>query len=197
MLGDPPRRHGIQAHQGRPSPLKSGQRTPPRFARPRRRHLRGRQNCSNGPSAGLIVVGPVVVVVRTVFRGGSALTGRGSRHSTAGLTLVAAARLVVAHFDEGVGHSHPQSGSERGVVGGPVGQECPWAWFLPRFSPGCGILQTLRPVRSSLQGGDERVLQHVRAPQRGWALPDVAATWVTAVAPGDRPGEFGWRAGLI
>jgi len=88
------------------------------------------------PSAGLIVVVPVVVVVRMVFRGGSALTGRVGRHSTAGLAVVAAASLVVAQLDEGVGRSHPQLGSEGGVVGGPVGKEGPGAWSRPRLLTG-------------------------------------------------------------
>ena len=76
-----------------------------------------------GPLSGLIVVG----VMRMVIRGGSALTGRVGRHSTAGLAVVAAASLVFAQLDEGVGRSHPQLGSEWGVVGGPVGKEGPWA----------------------------------------------------------------------
>jgi hypothetical protein len=36
---------GIQAHRGRPRPLASSQRAPPRRARPPRRHLRQRQAC--------------------------------------------------------------------------------------------------------------------------------------------------------
>jgi hypothetical protein len=88
------------------------------------------------PSAGLIVVVPVVVVVRMVFRGGAALTGRVGRHSTAGLAVVAAASLVVAQLDEGVGRSHPQLGSKGGVVGGPVGKEGPGAWSRPRLLTG-------------------------------------------------------------
>src|SRR5215472_5096362 len=53
---------------------------------------------------GLIVVVPVVVVRRLVVGGGSALTGRIGRHSTAGLAVVAAATLVAAQLDQGVGH---------------------------------------------------------------------------------------------
>jgi hypothetical protein len=49
----------------------------------------------------------VAVVVRMAFRGVSALTGRVGRHSTAGLAVVAAARLVLAQLEEGVGRSHP------------------------------------------------------------------------------------------
>jgi hypothetical protein len=37
----------------------------------------------------------MLVVMRVVFRGGSALTGRIGRHSTAGLAGVAAASLVL------------------------------------------------------------------------------------------------------
>jgi hypothetical protein len=58
----------------------------------------------------LIVVVPVVVMVRMVSCGGSALTGRVGRHSTAGLTVVAAASLALTQLDEGVGRSHPQLG---------------------------------------------------------------------------------------
>jgi hypothetical protein len=85
------------------------------------------------PLAGLIVVMPIVVVVRMVFGGGPALTGRVGRPSTPGLAVVAAASLAVAQLDEGVGRSHPQLGSEGGVVGGPVGNEGPWAWSRPGF----------------------------------------------------------------
>ena len=82
----------------------------------------------------LIVVVPVMM--RMVLYGGSALTGRGGRHSTAGLAVVAAARLLLAQLDEGVGHGHPQLGREGSVVGGPVGKEGSWAWFRPRFLAG-------------------------------------------------------------
>jgi hypothetical protein len=78
-----------------------------------------------GPLLGLIVVVPVVVVMRVVIGGGSALTGRIGRHSTAGLAVVAAAALVGAQLDQGVGHGHPQLCGERGLVGGPVGREGP------------------------------------------------------------------------
>jgi hypothetical protein len=61
----------------------------------------------------LIVVVPVVVVTRMVIGGGPALTGRIGRPSTAGLAVVTAATLVVAQLDQGVGHGHPQLGSER------------------------------------------------------------------------------------
>jgi hypothetical protein len=68
--------------------------------------------------AGLIVMTvPVVVVVRIVVSGKAALTGRIGRHSTAGLAVVAAAGLVGAQLDEGVGDGQPQLRSERGVVG--------------------------------------------------------------------------------
>ena len=83
--------------------------------------------------ARLIVVVPMLVVMRMVSRGGSALTGRIGRHSTAGLAVVAAASLVLAQLDEGVGRSHPQLGREGGVVGGPVGKEGHRALFRPRF----------------------------------------------------------------
>jgi hypothetical protein len=82
-----------------------------------------------GPSlvlaAGVVVVGPVSVVVRMVLGGGSALTGRFGRHSTARLAVVAAARLALAQLDERVGRSHPQLGNEGGVVGDPVGHQGP------------------------------------------------------------------------
>jgi hypothetical protein len=67
----------------------------------------------------------IVVVVRMVVCGVAALTRRIGRHSTAGLAVVAAASLVVAQLDECTGRSHPQLGSEGGVVGGPVGEEGP------------------------------------------------------------------------
>jgi hypothetical protein len=59
-------------------------------------------------SARLTVVVPVVVAVGMVIGGGAALTGRIGRHSTAGLAMVAAATLMVAQLDQGVGRSHPQ-----------------------------------------------------------------------------------------
>ena len=88
------------------------------------------------PSAGLIGDVPMVVVVRMVICGGPALTGRISRHSTAGLAVVAAATLMVAQLDQGVGRSHPQLGSERGIAGGPVGKQGPGAWMRPWVVPG-------------------------------------------------------------
>jgi hypothetical protein len=86
----------------------------------------------------LFVVVPVIVsvVVRMVLGGGSALTGRVGRHSTAGLAVVAAASLAFAQLDEGIGRSHPQLGREGGVVGGPVGEQGPWTWFRPGFLTG-------------------------------------------------------------
>ena len=86
-----------------------------------------------GPSAGLIGIVPVVVVVRMIIRGGPALTGRIGRHSTAGLAVVAAATLLVAQLDQSVGRSHPQLGSERGVVGDPVGKQGARARMRPRL----------------------------------------------------------------
>ena len=80
----------------------------------------------SGLTAGVIVVVPVAVMVRMILGGGSALTGRVSRHSTARLAVVAAARLALAQLDEGVGRSHPQLDGEGGVVGNPVGQQGPW-----------------------------------------------------------------------
>src|SRR6516225_492616 len=71
-----------------------------------------------------------------IILGGPALTGRISRHSTAGLAVVAAATLMVAQLDQGVGRSHPQLGSERGIAGGPVGKQGPRAWMRPRVVPG-------------------------------------------------------------
>jgi hypothetical protein len=75
-------------------------------------------------STGLIVV-VLVVAVRMIICGGSALTGRIGRHSTAGLAVVAAATLVPAQLDQGIGCSHPYLRCERGVVGGPVGKRRP------------------------------------------------------------------------
>src|SRR6516225_7848168 len=72
--------------------------------------------------AGLIVVVPVVVRV--------------GWHSTAGLAVVAAARLAFAQLDEGVGRRHPQLGREGGVVRGPVGKHGPRAGPRPRFLAG-------------------------------------------------------------
>src|SRR6266568_2771331 len=100
-----------------------------------------------GSSAVLIVPVPVPVLVRVVIRGGSALTGRVGRHSTAGLAVVAAAGLAVAQFDEGVGRRHPQLGREGGVVGGPVGQEGHRARFRPRFLTRLWHNATIRPMR--------------------------------------------------
>jgi hypothetical protein len=80
-----------------------------------------------GPlAAGVTVAVAVAMVMRMVLGGGSALTGRVGRHSTARLAVVAAARLALAQLDEGVGRSHPQLNSEGGVVGDPVGQQGPW-----------------------------------------------------------------------
>jgi hypothetical protein len=75
----------------------------------------------------VIVIVPLIVVVWMISGGESALTGRIGRHSTAGLAVVAAASLVAAQLEEGVRRSQPQLGGEGGVVGGPVGQEGPWA----------------------------------------------------------------------
>jgi hypothetical protein len=64
---------------------------------------------------------PVVMTVLVVMTGTvAARTGRITRHSTAGLAVVPAARLVATHLDEGVGDRHPQLRRERSVVGGPV-----------------------------------------------------------------------------
>ena len=80
-----------------------------------RRRLRGRL----WPVlAGLIVA--VTVVMRMLTGVGTALTGRIGRHSTAGLAVVAAARLLVTELDERVGRGHPQLRYEWGVVRHPV-----------------------------------------------------------------------------
>jgi hypothetical protein len=63
----------------------------------------------------------VAVVMRMISGGRSALTGRVGRHSTAGLAVIAAASLVLAQLDEGIGRSHPQLHREGRVIGGPVG----------------------------------------------------------------------------
>jgi hypothetical protein len=75
----------------------------------------------------------MVVVVRMVICGGPALTGRIGRHSTARLAVVAAATLMLAQLDQGVGRGHPQLGRERGIGGGPVGKQGPMTWMRPRF----------------------------------------------------------------
>lgn len=77
-----------------------------------------------------------VIAVRMVISGSSALTGRMGRHSTAGLSVIAAATLVLAQLDQGIGCSHPHFGCERGVVCGPVGEEGRTAWVRPRFLTG-------------------------------------------------------------
>jgi hypothetical protein len=79
------------------------------------------------------VIVTVVVVVRMSPGRVPALTGRIGWHSTAGLAVVAAATLMVAQLDQGVGRSHPQLGSERGVAGDPVGQQGARAWLRPGF----------------------------------------------------------------
>jgi hypothetical protein len=48
------------------------------------------------------VIVAMFVMVMTIISGKAALTGRIGRHSTAGLAVVAAARLAVAQLDEGV-----------------------------------------------------------------------------------------------
>src|SRR5262249_18943767 len=68
-----------------------------------------------------VVVVVIVRLVRMSIAVISAQTGRGGGHSTTGLTVIAAARLMVAHLDQGVGHGHPQLNGERGVVACPVG----------------------------------------------------------------------------
>jgi len=67
---------------------------------------------------GLIVA--VTVVMRMLSGIGTALTGRIGRHSTTGLAVVAAARLLVTELDERVGRGHPQLRDEWGVVRHPV-----------------------------------------------------------------------------
>jgi hypothetical protein len=100
-------------------------------------------------SAWLIMVVPVVV--RMIIRGGSALTGRVGRHSTAGLAVVAAASLASAQLEEGIGRSHPQFRREGRVVGGPVGQQGPRVWSRPGFLTRLCHNATLRRITSSLQ----------------------------------------------
>jgi hypothetical protein len=71
-----------------------------------------------GGLVGLVV--PMAVVLPVVTGVGTALTGRIGRHSTPGLAVVSAARLVVTELDQGVGRGHPQLGGERRVVRYPV-----------------------------------------------------------------------------
>ena len=78
----------------------------------------------------------VPVVVRMIVRGGSALTGRVSRHSTTGFAVVAAASLAFAQLEEGVGRGQPHLGRERGVVGGPFGKDGARVRFRPGFLTG-------------------------------------------------------------
>jgi hypothetical protein len=80
---------------------------------------------------GMIVA--MAMVVRMITGVGTALTGRVGRHSTTGLAVVAAASLLVAEFDKGVGRGHPHLGGQRGVVRHPVGNEGPRVWLQPRF----------------------------------------------------------------
>src|SRR5215472_6283484 len=70
---------------------------------------------------------PVAMAV-IVVSGRPALTGRISRHSTAGLAAMAAASLAIAQLGVGIRDGHPQLGSERGVAARPVGDEGPRAW---------------------------------------------------------------------
>jgi hypothetical protein len=69
----------------------------------------------------MVVVVPVVVVV--IVAGGVALTGRGRRNSTTGLTGVSAAVLALADLCPRIGQRHAQLGAEGRVVAGPVGGE--------------------------------------------------------------------------
>jgi hypothetical protein len=78
----------------------------------------------------------VAVIVRMITGGGSALTGRVGRHSTAGLAVVAAASLAFAQLEERIGGGHPQLHRQRRVVGGPVGQQGPRVWPRPGFVTG-------------------------------------------------------------
>jgi hypothetical protein len=68
------------------------------------------------------VIVAMVIVMRVIARRGTALTGRLRRHSTAGLTVVAAAVLSLANLDEVVREHHSQLRRERRIVRGPVRQ---------------------------------------------------------------------------
>ena len=70
----------------------------------------------------MAVVIVIVMVMGVIARRGTALTGRLGRHSTAGLTVVAAAILPFPQLDEIVGHNHAQLRGERRVIGGPIRQ---------------------------------------------------------------------------
>ena len=71
----------------------------------------------------MVMVVIVIVVVVVIVAGGVALTGRGRRNSTTGLTGVSAAVLALADLCPGVGKGHAQLGAEGRVVAGPVGGE--------------------------------------------------------------------------
>jgi hypothetical protein len=118
-------------------------------------------------SAGLIMVVPVVV--RMVVRGGSALTGRVGRHSTAGLAVVAAASLASAQLEKGIGRSHPQLRRERRIVGSPVGQQGPRVWSGPGFLTRLCHNATVRRLWSSLQVGP-RSAAEATSPRKREAL---------------------------
>jgi hypothetical protein len=62
----------------------------------------------------------VVAVLMWVAIVGTALTGRERRHSTAGLSVVAAAILPVAQLDEVVREHHAKLRAYRSVEGRPV-----------------------------------------------------------------------------
>ena len=98
-----------------------------------------------GPLAGVIVV----VVVRMVFGGGSALTGRFGRHSTVWQLLPQQARAL-AQLVEGVGRSHLRPGRKGRVAAGPVGYA--WAAGTGRVSKSISIADQVR-VSGNGQGG--------------------------------------------
>jgi len=79
------------------------------------------------------VVVLVAMTVRIVMCSGSALTGRVGRHSTTGMTVVAATTLAIAQLDHSVGHGLLQLHAERGVIAGPVGEHRPGTGVRPRF----------------------------------------------------------------
>jgi hypothetical protein len=83
-----------------------------------------------------VVMVIVVMVMRVIVRRWAALTGRLGRHSTTGLTVVAAAVLPLSQLDEIVRHHHSQLRCERRIVGGPVGESSSEAGFWSRVTFG-------------------------------------------------------------
>jgi hypothetical protein len=87
----------------------------------------------------VVIVVIVVMVMRVIARRWAALTGRLGCHSTAGLTVVAAAVLPLSQLDEIVRHDHSQLRRERRIVGRPVGESGSEAGFWSRVTFGHAV----------------------------------------------------------